>query len=46
MGGVHASNLEYISVLIFYGVGILDTKYKIVLNLCLCLIREGDCIFH
>ena len=26
MGGVHASNLKYIDVLFFYGVGILDTK--------------------
>ena len=26
MGGVHASNLKYINVLLFYSVEILDTK--------------------
>ena len=26
MGGVHASNWRYVNVLIFYSVGILDTK--------------------
>ena len=46
MGGVRASNLEYINVLIFYGVRILDTKYRIGLYLYLCLVRDGYCIFH
>ena len=43
MGGVHASSLKYIEVLLIYSVGILDTKYRIVLDLYLYLVFNGSC---